>query len=120
MENRVEDDFSFSHGDSITQASVLRPYRGGCYISAFFIVKRRATGLSDFFVTGIGPLRSKKGIPEQLVKVIVADFRSSILEMPENAVWDDVQLPEGGPISEQLEALKAADLPLRYEVSETE
>ena len=116
MSDNIEDVLGFNHGDTITQAFVLRPHRGGGYIAAFFVIKRGA-GLFDFYISGAGALREKNGLSDQAVRVMVEDFKSSSAEMPAGAIWDAVEV-EGSPMGDQLEALIAAGVPLRYEVAE--
>lgn len=116
---KIEDKVGFGHGDIITQASVLRPHRGGRYISAFFVIKRGATSLSDFFISGAGALRTKEGLSDQYIHVIAEDFKASSAEMPLGAVWEDVPIPDGQSIGKQLDALRLAGVPLRYEVTES-
>ncbi len=116
MSEKIEDVLGFSHGDTITQAFVLRPNPGGRYIAAFFVIKRGAS-LFDFYISGAGALREKNSLSDQEVRVMVEDFKSSSSEMPAGAIWDAVEV-KGFPMGDQLEALIAAGIPLRYEVSE--
>lgn len=116
---KIEDGAGFGHGDIITQASVLRPHRGGTYLSAIFVIKRSTTGLSDFFVSGAGALRAKEGLSDKSVRVIAEDFKSSSAEMPLGALWEDVPLPDSQSIEKQLAALRLAGIPIRYEVTES-
>ena len=83
VSKKVEDGVDFGHGDRLTQASILRPHRGGPYISAIFVIKRGVTGLSDFFVSGAGALRAKEGISDQEVKVIAEDFKATSTKIAE-------------------------------------
>lgn len=117
MSENIEDVLGFNHGDTITQAFVLRPHRGGRYIAAFFVIKRSAPDLFDFYISGAGALREKNGLSDREVRVMVEDFKSSSSEMPAGAIWDDVEV-KGFPMGDQLEALIEAGVPLRYEVSE--
>ncbi len=116
MSEKIEDVLGFGHGDTITEACVLRPTPGGRYIAAFFVIKRGAD-LFDFYISGAGALREKNGLSDQAMRVMVDDFKSSSADMPAGAIWDAIEV-EGSPMGDQLEALIAAGVPLRYEVSE--
>ena len=68
------------------------------YISSFFVMKRGGTGRSDFFISGAGALRIKRGLSDQEVGVIAGAFKASSAEMPLGAVWDDVPIPDSQSI----------------------
>ena len=114
-----EDGVDFRHGDIITQASVLRPHRGGRYISSFFVIERGGAGGFDFFISGAGALRIKRGLSDQEVGVIAGAFKASSAKMPLGSVWDDVPIPDSQSIGKQLDALSLAGIPIRYEVTES-
>ena len=117
MSENVEDGLGFGHDDKVVQASVLRPYRGGRYIAAIFVLKR-STGLFDLFISGAGPLHEKTGLSDSQASFLMEEFKGSSLEMPEGAIWEDVELLSNASMDKHLEALIAAGIPLRYEVSE--